>query len=290
MGVSRKVESLKTVISASRRTDLVAFFPEWLASSLRARRAVVRGPSGRAYPVDLSLDKVHTIVLWSKNFANLVENSHGLRDLLRDYAQLYLHFTVTGLGGTSLERGAPPPGEALRQLEPLVGIAGRPDRLSLRFDPVLFWRHGGEVETNLRFFERVAERASALGITDIRFSFAQWYGKSRWRALRQGFDYVDPPAEDKIGAAQRMAEIAGTLGLRLFSCSQDFLTAVTGIAPSACLDGRLLRSLHPRAEEVALAKDRTQRAECRCTESVDIGSYTQTCPHGCVYCYANPRL
>ncbi|MCK4557835.1 MAG: DUF1848 family protein [Candidatus Aminicenantes bacterium] len=33
-----------------------------------------------------------------------------------------------------------------------------------------------------------------------------------------------------------------------------------------------------------------QRAECRCTESIDIGSYTQSCPHSCLYCYANPRV
>jgi hypothetical protein len=290
MEVSRKGEVLKKVISASRRTDLVAFFPEWLASALRARRALVHGPSGRTYPVDLDPDKVHTIVLWSKNFANLVENRHGLQDLLRDYAQLYFHFTITGLGGTSIERGAPPPGEALRQLERLVALAGRADRLSLRFDPVLFWRDEGKVATNLDFFPRAAERAGDLGITDVRFSFAQWYGKSRRRALRQGFDYVDPPAEEKVRAAGQLAEIAGALGLRLFSCSQDLLTAVPGIAPSACIDGRLLSSLHPRAEAASLAKDRTQRAECRCTESVDIGSYTQTCPHGCVYCYANPRL
>jgi DNA repair photolyase len=63
---------------------------------------------------------------------------------------------------------------------------------------------------------------------------------------------------------------------------------VPGIRPSACINGRLLQELHPNGAPVSVRKDRTQRRECRCTESVDIGSYTQTCPHSCVYCYANP--
>ncbi len=84
--------------------------------------------------------------------------------------------------------------------------------------------------------------------------------------------------------------VASAFGLKLFSCSQDFLAEVPGIEPSSCIDGRLLQSLHPGGEPVSLAKDKTQRLECRCTESVDIGSYTQSCPHSCLYCYANPRV
>ncbi len=280
---------MKRVISASRRTDLVAFFPEWLAAALRSGRALVHGPSGRTRPVDLNPDTAHTVVLWSKNFANLTENRHGLRDLLRSYDQLYLHFTVTGLGGTPLERGVPPALEALRALEPLVELAGHAGRVSLRFDPVLNWREAGREATNLRFFPELAREAGRLGIRDIRFSFAQWYGKARRRAVRQGFDYIDPPDEEKIRLARGLAEEAGRRGLRLYSCSQDFLTAVPGVEASACIDGRLLQSLHPGRESVSLAKDRSQRPECRCTESVEIGSYTQACPHGCVYCYANPK-
>ncbi len=280
---------LKRIISASRRTDLVAFFPEWLASAIQNGQAVVYGPSGRTRVVDLNPDTVHTVVLWSKNFVNLTANRHGLRDLLRSYAQLYFHFTVTGLGGTFLERGVPPPGEALRLLEPLVEIAGHPGRVTLRFDPVLTWREAGRETTNLHFFSGLAQEAGRLGIRDVRFSFAQWYGKSQRRATRHGFDYVDPPAVEKMRAAQWLADVARESGLRLYSCSQEFLTAVPGVEASACIDGRLLQSLHPGQEGVSLAKDKSQRAECRCTESVDIGSYTQACPHGCVYCYANPR-
>jgi hypothetical protein len=281
---------VKKVISASRRTDLVAFFPDWLAEAVRKEKAVFQGPSGRTMTVDLSPENVHSFVLWSKNFRNLIENRGGLWDGLCKYDQLYLHFTVTGLGGTPVEREVPPTEDALRQLEHLLPLAGRPERVSLRFDPVIYWTEGDEMRTNLPFFEKLAAKAASLRIQDIRFSFAQWYGKSKRRAGRFGFSYIDPPLEAKRKDALYLAGIGGRYGLNLYCCSQDFLADIPGIKPSACIDGRLLRTYHPEGLSASVSKDKTQRRECRCTESVDIGSYTQACPHSCVYCYANPRL
>jgi len=160
----------------------------------------------------------------------------------------------------------------------------------LRFDPVIYWKENGGTRTNLPFFERIAREAASLHIRDMRFSFAQWYGKSKRRAERAGFAYVDPELEVKREEALSLAGIAGRFGLNLYCCSQDFLADLPGIRPSACIDGRLLQALHPDGLPVSISKDRTQRRECRCTESVDIGSYTQTCPHSCIYCYANPKL
>jgi hypothetical protein len=281
---------MKQVISASRRTDLVAFFPEWLAGVVKEEKAHVLGPSGRAYDVDLSPQNVHTFVLWSKNFANLIGNRRGLLDALRKYEQLYFYFSITGLGGTAIEMLVPEPVISLRQIEPLIEIAGRPERVSLRFDPIAYWEEKGEVRTNLGFFERLARIAARLGITTIRFSFAQWYGKSKRRAARRDFHFIDPPADDKLASTRTLAEIAGAHGLSLHSCAQNFLASVPGVRPSACINGALLSSLHPHREPASLRKDRSQRPECGCTESTDIGSYTQSCPHSCIYCYANPRI
>lgn len=276
------------MISASRRTDLVASFPEWLAAALRAGRARVLGPHGRVREVDLSPEAVHTIVFWTKDVSNLLRNAHGLSALLEAYDQVYVHFTITGLGGTPVEPGAPEPRAALAQLGESVAFAGEPRRVSVRFDPVLFWEEGGAVASNLPFFRELAPAAAAVGIRDVRMSFAQWYGRSRRRASARGFRYVDPPDEEKRARAEEMAAIAAAHGLALHACSQPALAGVPGLVPSACVDGALLESLHPRREPASRRKDRSQRAACLCTESTDIGSYAQACPHGCVYCYAHP--
>jgi hypothetical protein len=278
------------VISASRRTDLVASFPEWLALALRARRAVLIGPRGRTVEVDLSPDVAHTVVLWSKDFSNLLRNQYGLKDLLAAYDQVYLHFTITGLGGTAVEPGAPPTGQTLAQLPGLAAFARDPRRVSVRFDPIVFWRDGAEVRSNLREFPGIAAAAAGIGIKDIRMSFAQWYGKAKRRAAARRFPFVDPPDEAKREQAAALAAIASARGLVLHACSQPVLAGVPGIVPSACIDGALLESLHPGHEPASRRKDRSQRPDCLCTESKDIGSYTQACPHGCVYCYANPSM
>ncbi len=279
---------MSIVISASRRTDLTAFFPADLASDLRAERARVLAPRGKTCEVDLSPENVHTIVLWSKNFANIIGDRFGLRGLLAKYDQAYFHFTITGLGGTSIEPGCPRPDEALAQIPEVVRIAGSPERVSIRFDPVLFWREGGALRTNLEFFERLAPIAASAGIRAIRFSFTQWYGKASARARRRGFDFADPSEEEKRSLAAELGRVAASQGLDLWACSQGFLTGVPGVGPSSCIDGRRLGELHPRREPASSKKDRTQRPDCQCTESRDIGSYSQACLHGCVYCYANP--
>lgn len=281
---------MKKIISASRRTDLVAFFPKWLSSAFGEEKVKVYGPSGQVYSVNLSPDAVHTVVLWSKNFANLLENRAGLKDALKEYEQVYLHFTITGLGGTLIERGVPSYQAALDQLEDLVRLVGNPRRISVRFDPVIYWKEGERVCTNLRDFEKIAPSLKKQGIDNIRISFAQWYGKAKRRAAKHRFFYVDLPREKKLADAQYLVRIAKKWNLDLFSCSQDFLTEINGIRPSSCIDGSHLQSLHPQGEQASTKKDRTQRQECRCTESIDIGSYTQFCPHCCLYCYANPKI
>lgn len=284
------VDTRLRVISASRRTDLVAFFPECLSMVIQEEKALVYGPSGRTYQVDLNPKHIHTFVLWSKNFDNLNANRFGLLEALRRYDQLYLHFTITGLGGTFIEKGVPSPEEALTQLEPLVKIAGRPERISVRFDPVVYWKERDSLRTNLHFFEKLAAQLHPLGIKDIRFSFAQWYNKAKLRSKKHGFVYVDPPVEEKIKDARYLADVARRWGMNLYACSQSFLDDVPGVTPSSCINGPCLEHLHPFQAPASSKKDRTQRTDCRCTESVDIGSYTQHCPHSCLYCYANPKV
>ena len=213
-----------------------------------------------------------------------------MRTLLGAYDQVYLHFTLTGLGGTAVEPGVPPIIQAITQLPDLNRFIGDPRRLSVRFDPVLFWEDAEAVRSNLGIFPEIAAAAAGVGIKDIRTSFAQWYGKAKRRAAARGFPFVDPVEEEKRAHAAALAEIAAAHGLTLFACCQPALAGVPGVKPSACIDAALLESLHPAGEPASPRKDRTQRAECLCTESKDIGSYTQACPHGCVYCYANPRI
>lgn len=279
----------KKIISASRRTDLVAFFPEWLASAISREETKVYGPSGHTYTVDLSPQNVHTVVLWSKNFKNLIDNNFGLKDKFQKYDQLYLHFTVTGLGGSFIEQGVPHPTVGLSQLDSLITIVGMPRRVSIRFDPIIYWQEDKREKTNLNYFEELAPVLQDKGIHNVHFSFTQWYNKAKRRAVKKNFVYLDPPPERKVKDAKILQEIATDYGLNLYVCNQASLSDDANIPQSSCINGHLLQKLHPDRAPASTRKDKTQREECLCTESLDIGSYTQFCPHCCLYCYANPK-
>ncbi|MDH7488296.1 MAG: DUF1848 family protein [Anaerolineae bacterium] len=275
---------MRAVISASRRTDLPRCYPEWLAEVIRAGEVDVPLPYGRGSRyVSLRPEDVHTVVLWSKDFGPLLDNRGGVRDALSRYEQCYALFTITGLGGSALEPAVPPWQEAVGQLDALVGFMGDPRRVAVRFDPIVHWVDAGAVCNNLPFADAIFRAAAERGITRIISSFAQMYDKVR----RRDWPWHDPPREEKVAIGRHLVELARAHGLSLRACCDPFLLEA-GAEPSHCIDAALLTALHPRGLPADARPDKGQRAGCGCTLSVDIGSYRQRCPNGCLYCYANP--
>ncbi len=277
---------MRTVISASRRTDIPLYFVGWLDRVVRQGYVDVPQPyNGRVRRVSLLPQDVHTVVLWSKDFRPLLRHA-AAREALSRYDQVYCHLTVTGLGGTPLEPSIAPWQEVIAQLPELTSFAGDARRVSVRYDPIVHWYEGDEVRSNLPPAEPILREVSKAGIHNVRVSFATLYGKV---ARRRGWRWYDPTPEERLRIARELSKLAHAFGITLYACSQHDLQKA-GITPSRCIDGELLSGLHPHKLPAALGKDRGQRAECGCTPSVDIGSYQMRCPNGCRYCYANPRI
>jgi len=270
---------MKQIISASRRTDMPAFYLDRLIECIKRREAIVPNPySGRESRIDLSPDAVHTLVLWSKNFAPFLKQAEHFKDY-----RLYFLFTINNM--PTFEAAIPPLDERLNQLTELARRYG-PERIDWRFDPVLFTENGPAMEID--DFKRIAEHVVKCGVRRVIFSFLDIYGKVRARNNSMNLGIVDPPHEVKTAYAVKLSQAAQELGLSLMSCSEESLS-VEGINPSSCIDGRLLSEL--AGETASKAKDTGQRKACKCTLSRDIGSYSQMpCPHGCLYCYANPVI
>ena len=128
------------VLSASRRTDLVSCYPEALIERLKE------------YPPD----QVHSIVLWTKSPKNMLLRG-GLREILSCYRQIYVHLTVTGMGGSAFEPQIPSWQETAALLGEVLQVAASPERICWRFDPILEAEKDGRrrVEPNGRFGNRV---------------------------------------------------------------------------------------------------------------------------------------
>lgn len=272
---------MKQVISASRRTDMPAWYLDRLIGFTRQGYAEVANPySGKTSKVDLAPEHVHTLVLWSKNFGPFLRE----KDIFNVYS-LYFLFTINDLPG--YEPSMQPLPERIRQLCELAASYG-PERIAWRFDPVICTTNG--FVSTVESYRAIGSQVAKAGVKRSIFSFLDLYGKVKRRNERIKLNLVDPSDHVRVRFAGELARAAGNLGLELESCSEE-LSPIDGIKPSACIDGRLLSLLSGSSIPASVEKDPGQRPACNCTVSRDIGSYQDMpCPSGCVYCYANPKF
>ncbi len=271
------------IISASRRTDVPKYYSEWFGQRIVGGFANYRTPfSPNHYRVSLLPEDVQAIVFWSKDPRPLIPYLKELED--RDYDFLF-QFTITGMPSPSpFEKCVPPRQEMVDTFKQLADRYG-PRRVLWRFDPILLSSRT-DPDFYLHQFTKLARELS--GATErCYFSFAHFYERARIAFSEvlgpQGITCYDPGISDKRLLAGRLAEIAGEYGMTLLSCCGDYLVG-DGIKKALCIDGALINELFPaKATE---RKSAPTREGCSCTKSKDIG-VMDTCPHGCVYCYAN---
>jgi hypothetical protein len=279
------------IVSASRRTDIPAFYAEWFVRRLRAGYVRWVNPfSGQAQYV--SFAKTRAVVFWSKNPQPLLPH---LAELDRRGIGYYVQFTLNDYEAERLEPGLPPLATRLatfRELSRTLGTA----KVLWRFDPLLL-ADGLDVAG---LVERVAGIGGALHpYTEklvIAFADIERYAKVRSRLRRFGAGCRELSSEEMRAFAEQLADAARGWGLQIATCAEAIDLSKFGIGHNQCIDDSLLERLFPQdAEMMAFLgpkedrhriKDKGQRTECGCIVSKDIGSY-DTCPHGCRYCYAN---
>jgi histone acetyltransferase (RNA polymerase elongator complex component) len=94
---------------------------------------------------------------------------------------------------------------------------------------------------------------------------------------------IDPDKDLRIKLANNLADIAERYGIKMLTCCGDYLLN-NKISKAHCVDGQIVEELfYKNGFEFG---EKPTRKECGCTDSADIGNY-DTCPHGCIYCYAN---
>lgn len=286
------VKKTKMIISASRRTDIPAFYYDWLQDTLAAGRVEVPNPRfpDRKYGVDLNPSGIHSIVLWSKDFSSVLKAPGQLNDY-----NLYFQYTINNFSRI-LEPKVPEYKHTIKTLEGLL-VRYKPEQFNIRFDPVLISLMGEPAPTpdapekaRLLVFEQLCRDLKTLGMDNCRIttSYIALYLHVRKRLADCGIDMVQLTDGEIISFFSAMAETADKFGFTLYSCASPVLEKAAGIKKGHCIDGELLEGLF--GGRVRKSKDSGQRAACGCTYSRDIGIYSKdtngmTCQHGCKYCY-----
>jgi hypothetical protein len=271
---------MKRIISVSRRTDIPAFYGEWFMRRLEEGFAGVLNPfGGGKYIVPLKSQDVMCFVFWSKNFSPFLENLKVIDEMGYKF---YFNYTVTALPGifeNNVEQQS-----AIEGLKKLSRTYS-PQHINWRFDPIII---SSICERNffIKAFEELASEFEGL-VERCYFSFVTEYGK-----VKRNFDELEKSSgvkitscskDFKIDLANKLSDIANRHGMQMYSCCGDYLVN-DRIKKGHCIDGGVIESLF--FPEGVAYKEKPTRKECGCTESTDIGTY-DTCPHGCVYCYAN---
>ena len=281
-GVWQRAPAPPRLVSVSRRTDVPAFYGDWFMRRLAAGFAGWEHPfNGRRLLVSLRRPDVWCLAFWSKNFRPFLPH---LRTLRAEGWPCFLNGTITGLP-SALETHAPPAEDALDSLRELSALFS-PDHVNWRYDPIILsdrtpagWHR-----------ERFAALAGALEGKTRRciVSFVARYPKvARNLAAferQQGLRVDEPGPEVRRALAAELAAIAVSRGMTFHACCNPELVGGP-VLPAACLDAVTIGRLYPEAA-AARPPHAPTRPGCGCARCTDIGRY-DTCPHGCVYCYAN---
>ena len=271
-----KVGESPMILSASRRTDIPAYYSDWFCKRVRAGYLCVRNPMNAHQVSRVSLDPavVDCIVFWTKNPAPMLERLEELAAY-----QYYFQVTLTGYG-RDVEGNVPDKHEVLLPAFKQLAAAIGPERVIWRYDPILF-NERYTPEYHLRAVRSIAQELEGRTEKCV-ISFVDTYAKNRKNMER--LHARELPQAELEEFAGRLASITREHGMVTASCAEKIDLAACGIEHNACIDGALIERL--LGCRLAVKKDPSQRIECGCMASVEVGAYN-TCRHACTYCYAN---
>jgi hypothetical protein len=267
------------IVSASYRTDIPAFYADWFLKRVDAGFARTVNPYSRqSQIVPLTRESVDGFVFWTRNVAPFFP---ALDEVRRRGFPFIVQYTITGYP-RALDQATIPAEQAVGHLHRICKTFGKSASV-WRYDPVVVTSLTPP-DWHVDAFARLC-RSVAGAVDEVVFSFAHIYRKTARNldaaARRAAFQWSDPSPQEKATLLSRLAAVAADHGLKASLCGQPDLLA-PGIGEARCIDAKRLERAAGHPIEAA---HKPHRARCGCFASRDIGAY-DTCPHGCVYCYA----
>ena len=302
------------IVSASRSTDIPAFYADWFFHRLKVGYSAWTNPFNGVKSF-VSYEKCRFIVFWSKNPRPLLVH---LDELKERNIGCYIQYTLN----EGLEKGVPSLEERIDTFKLLADKLGK-GRVIWRFDPLIL-TDKISLEDLLRKVENIGEQL--LGHTEkLVFSYADiaLYKKVKANLEKSHVCYQEWTMPQMEEFAKRLSELNQKWHYELATCGEKIDIEQYGIQHNHCVDDNLMiRFAHHdtalmdflgvevKTDENSLFgmepipanaimlnetqyaikkkdnRDKGQRQFCGCMVSKDIGEYN-TCPHLCEYCYAN---
>ena len=264
------------IISASRRTDIPAFYSKWFMNRIKEGYVMVRNPINKKLVTKVSLNPnlIECIIFWTKNAKPMFQ----YLDYLSKKYMYYFQYTLNAYGN-DLEKNVESLENRINTFKELSRKIGS-DRVIWRYDPIVITTKY-TINWHIEIFEKLCHELNKYTKTCV-FSFVDIYEKNIKQLSSHALYKMNE--DDMMKLAFKLKEIALKYNISLKTCSEDIELGEFGISHSCCIDPSLIEKLID--DKLIVKKDSNQRKSCGCIESIDIGEY-DTCFHGCIYCYAN---
>ncbi|HBY9737796.1 DUF1848 domain-containing protein [Klebsiella pneumoniae] len=265
------------IISASRRTDIPAFYMKWFLKKLKDESVNIRNPFNKKQEkvISLARDDIDFIVFWTRDARALLKNINELDSYNIPY---YVNYTVTGYG-REVEVNARELDESIQTIIRLSEKIGK-SRVVWRYDPIII-SDRINYEWHENNFLRILSETKDY-INKIIVSIIDEYKKNKKNLLDIGVLSPTENINEYHMVVKMIAEHCQTRKVLVQSCSEELIPNEI-IPAGACIDPSIIYG-----NMITSRKDHGQRRCCKCYPSTDIGEYN-TCFYGCKYCYATSR-
>ncbi len=264
------------IISATRRTDIPSFYGEWFLNRLKEGYVLIPNPynPNRYSKALLTKESVDIIVFWTKNPIPFIKYLDEIDNLGYQY---YFQFTITPYN-KQIEKNLPNKKEILESFKYLSKRLGS-NKVVWRYDPIII-----NNEFTIQYHEKMFEHMSSKLKNYTNRCIISFVDPYKNVTRRMGENPVYNMKEDIIHQlAEIFSKIANKYNIKLYTCSEKIDLTKYNITKSSCIDKTLIEEILNTKINVKL--DKNQREECRCVESIEIGTYN-CCNNGCNYCYA----
>jgi len=273
------------IISASRRTDIPAFYAEWFMNRIQAGYCAVPNPFNKKQVSYISLkpEDVDVIVFWTRHARPLLPH---LAELDRRGYKYYFLYTLMN-NPQQIDPKSPSLKTSLDTFREISDRIGK-ERMIWHYDPIVISTITSP-EFHQKTYRHIAEKLkgytarSVISVVDIYRKVAK-----RLRTLAsEGIEIIDCDAETLRYLMKSMSGVAKKNGMEIFSCAEELDLEPCGIQPGKCIDDEYIKKIF--GFDVTHKKDPSQRGACGCVASRDIGMY-DSCLFECIYCYATTNI
>ena len=285
------------ILSASRSTDIPAFYSNWLLERIRDGFCDWINPFNRKKH-RVCFDKTRLIVFWTKNPKPLFQKLNTIEEC--GFSQYYFQFTLNDYVAEGLEPNVPAIEERVDTFRRLADKIGK-ERVIWRFDPLLLTE---KITIDILLDKIVTIGKKLKGYTDkLVFSFIDISSYRKVQKNLATLQCKEFSTLEQIQFAKGLTDLNSEFGFNLATCGEISDLSEFGIEHNKCIDNELIMRLFHNDSALMdfigaeydlfsgwtineSKKDKGQRKACGCIVSKDIGMYN-TCPHLCRYCYAN---